>query len=109
MTCPRCDRVTLLEKDREGITVDICPECRGVWLDRGELDKLIQRAVLELEIAERPRLERERFETDRPARPDGDFYRDSRYRRYDDDDDDFDRGRRPYKKGWLQRLGDLID
>jgi Zn-finger nucleic acid-binding protein len=41
MKCP-VDNATLLITDRSGIEIDYCPECRGVWLDRGELDKLIQ-------------------------------------------------------------------
>lgn len=43
MKCPRCD-VTLLLSERSRIEIDYCPECRGVWLDRGELDKLLERA-----------------------------------------------------------------
>jgi Zn-finger nucleic acid-binding protein len=42
MKCPN-DTTTLLITDRNGIEIDYCPECRGVWLDRGELDKLIER------------------------------------------------------------------
>lgn len=42
--CPRCG-VTLAMTDRQGVEVDYCPTCRGVWLDRGELDKLIERAA----------------------------------------------------------------
>jgi uncharacterized protein len=44
MKCPRDPDVTLLMTSREGIEIDYCPECRGVWLDRGELDKLIERS-----------------------------------------------------------------
>ncbi|CUB06720.1 MULTISPECIES: TFIIB-type zinc ribbon-containing protein [Marinomonas] len=44
MKCPHCD--TLLQMtDRQGIEIDYCPSCRGVWLDRGELDKLIERST----------------------------------------------------------------
>ena len=42
MKCPTCPDSTLLMSDRQGIEIDYCPSCRGVWLDRGELDKLIQ-------------------------------------------------------------------
>jgi uncharacterized protein len=42
--CPKDTDVTLLMTSRDGIEIDYCPECRGVWLDRGELDKLIERA-----------------------------------------------------------------
>jgi uncharacterized protein len=49
MKCPRCETETLDERDRDGITVDACPSCRGLWLDRGELEKLIARATREIE------------------------------------------------------------
>jgi len=44
MECPVCD-VNLVISSREGIEIDHCPQCRGVWLDRGELDKIIERAA----------------------------------------------------------------
>jgi uncharacterized protein len=43
MKCP-VDSATLLMSERQGVEIDYCPECRGVWLDRGELDKLLQQA-----------------------------------------------------------------
>jgi uncharacterized protein len=43
MACPVC-RVPLAMSDRQGIEIDYCPQCRGVWLDRGELDKIIERS-----------------------------------------------------------------
>ncbi|MFM8626587.1 MAG: zf-TFIIB domain-containing protein [Actinomycetota bacterium] len=43
MKCLNCD-VALAITDRQGIDIDYCPQCRGVWLDRGELDKLIERS-----------------------------------------------------------------
>ena len=43
MQCP-VDAATLLISERQGVEIDYCPQCRGVWLDRGELDKLLQRA-----------------------------------------------------------------
>ena len=46
MKCPTCPEVTLVMADRQGIEIDYCPQCRGVWLDRGELDKLIEKSVL---------------------------------------------------------------
>lgn len=42
MQCPVCDQVTLREVEKNGVMIDICPACKGVWLDRGELDKLMQ-------------------------------------------------------------------
>ncbi|MCC6252641.1 MAG: zf-TFIIB domain-containing protein [Bacteroidia bacterium] len=43
MKCPNCN-VNLVMTDRSGIEIDYCPDCRGVWLDRGELDKIIERS-----------------------------------------------------------------
>ena len=43
MKCPN-DNTTLVMTDRSGVEIDYCPECRGVWLDRGELDKIIERS-----------------------------------------------------------------
>ncbi len=45
MKCPVCRDATLVMSDRQGIEIDYCPECRGVWLDRGELDKIVERSV----------------------------------------------------------------
>jgi uncharacterized protein len=44
MACP-VDQTTLVMSDRQGIEIDYCPTCRGVWLDRGELDKIIERSA----------------------------------------------------------------
>ena len=45
MKCPHCTDVTLVMTERQGVEIDYCPQCRGVWLDRGELDKLIERSL----------------------------------------------------------------
>ena len=45
MKCPVCKDVHLVMSDRQGVEIDYCPECRGVWLDRGELDKIIERSA----------------------------------------------------------------
>lgn len=45
MKCPTCKTVDLVMSDRNGIEIDYCPQCRGVWLDRGELDKIIERSA----------------------------------------------------------------
>lgn len=74
MKCPVCKDASLVMAERQGIEIDYCPECRGVWLDRGELDKLVERA--ERQPSERPR-------TDMPERGreherhyrDDDYYR----------------------------------
>jgi uncharacterized protein len=44
MQCP-VDGTTLVMADRQGVEIDYCPRCRGVWLDRGELDKIIERSA----------------------------------------------------------------
>lgn len=44
MQCPT-DGTVLVMSERSGIEIDYCPTCRGVWLDRGELDKIIERSV----------------------------------------------------------------
>lgn len=40
MMCPVCSNVELKMAERQGVEIDYCPKCRGVWLDRGELDKI---------------------------------------------------------------------
>lgn len=45
MQCPVCKSVSLTMSERQGIEIDYCPQCRGVWLDRGELDKIIDRSL----------------------------------------------------------------
>jgi uncharacterized protein len=97
MNCPRCDRTVLDERERNGVTVDVCPQCRGVWLDRGELEKMLAFAGRELE-QERARYgyEREPPSSDRrggyPPGRSGDP-RQGHYR----------------KKSWLENLGDIFD
>jgi len=89
MNCPVC-KVELKMADRQGIEIDYCPQCRGVWLDRGELDKIIERSLA------------------RPPVPEGRSpeydSRDSGYRR-DDDDDDY--SRRKKKKSFLGEMFDF--
>lgn len=89
MMCPHC-RVALAMSAREGIEIDYCPKCRGVWLDRGELDKIIERSITESpQPAQKPA-------RDRAAR---DY----------DDDDRYDR-RKPYKKrkSWIAEIFDEL-
>lgn len=43
MKCPVCKDVTLLMSEKKGVEIDYCPECRGIWLDRGELEKLMEK------------------------------------------------------------------
>ncbi len=44
MKCPVCNGVELKMSERQGVEIDYCPQCRGIWLDRGELDKIIERS-----------------------------------------------------------------
>ncbi|HEV7659556.1 MAG TPA: zf-TFIIB domain-containing protein [Allosphingosinicella sp.] len=53
MPCPVC-KVPLVMSDRQGVEIDYCPQCRGVWLDRGELDKIIERSAQETGPAAAP-------------------------------------------------------
>ncbi len=47
MLCPNCD-LELKMSERQGVEIDYCPRCRGIWLDRGELDKIIDRSTANL-------------------------------------------------------------
>ncbi|WP_298017817.1 zf-TFIIB domain-containing protein [uncultured Castellaniella sp.] len=53
MKCPACPDTNLVMSSRQNIEIDYCPDCRGVWLDRGELDKIIERSASELEAPAR--------------------------------------------------------
>ena len=53
MKCPVCKEIDLTMADRQGVEIDYCPNCRGVWLDRGELDKIIERTSASLESTEK--------------------------------------------------------
>lgn len=92
MKCPVCN-LDLQMTDRQGIEIDYCPKCRGIWLDRGELDKLIERAAQAAPVV---------TSSQSDWRAD-DRRRDDDARRYDRDDD--------YKKKRKRSsfLGDLLD
>lgn len=49
MICPSC-KIEMEIRDRHGIEIDLCPACRGVWLDKGELDQVLERSARFLEI-----------------------------------------------------------
>lgn len=44
MKCPQCKDKDLVMSERKGVEIDYCPECRGIWLDKGELDKILDRS-----------------------------------------------------------------
>jgi Zn-finger nucleic acid-binding protein len=102
MKCPT-DSATLVMSERSGIEIDYCPECRGVWLDRGELDKILDRAASETLPAAPPPQQYAEPRYDAPRRDD----------RSGDDGprhDDRSRGQQPYRKKkkehWLSELFD---
>ena len=70
MNCPQCS-VALVMSERQGVEIDYCPQCRGVWLDRGELDKIIERSA-------RSDDDRRELPVERPSHDRGD--RDDHYR-----------------------------
>lgn len=87
LPCPSC-KVPLVMSERQGVEIDYCPQCRGVWLDRGELDKIIER-----QAAEAPRAQPQpqasapayephgrAYEERRPHYKDDKYYRDDKYR-----------------------------
>ena len=104
MKCP-IDDTDLVMTERQGVEIDYCPKCRGVWLDRGELDKIIDKAVPPV-VQEEPRRDkpladtvhefREPYREEASREP---SRRDQRPPRRDDDwDDDDDADRRRYGK-----------
>ena len=91
MQCP-IDGETLLLSERQGVEIDYCPKCRGVWLDRGELDKLLQRDDDEWRA----------YDRDRGSDRDDD-------RRRSRDDDHGQRRYPPKKKRWLSEVFEFGD
>jgi uncharacterized protein len=108
MRCP-VDNETLVMADRGGVEIDYCPKCRGVWLDRGELDKIIDRSLGGASAAPAPTPQAAAQHHAPPAAPvyqpePRGSHSDDR-RRYKDDDDDY----RYKKKRKESFLGDLFD
>ncbi|MCW2383419.1 MULTISPECIES: zf-TFIIB domain-containing protein [unclassified Sphingobium] len=104
MPCPVC-RVPLVMSERQGVEIDYCPQCRGVWLDRGELDKIIERASAELAPAAPPQTRAEPY----PPQPQiQQPYRDERYREqgYRDSGYRSHKGYPKRKKSFLEELFD---
>ena len=74
MLCPVC-HVGLAMTDRQGVEIDYCPQCRGVWLDRGELDKIIERAAGDTVAPARPApFAQQSYRPDRDYRDEGRGY-----------------------------------
>lgn len=81
MDCPVCN-VALQLADRQGVEIDYCPKCRGIWLDRGELDKLIQRSEsFDASQSSAMRGGRSNPDVERPRGRDDDDYDDDRHGR----------------------------
>lgn len=108
MQCP-VDGETLMMADRNGVEIDYCPRCRGVWLDRGELDKIIDRAADSLapaaaaapaQAAPGPVYQTEPRRADPHKTP---------HRRARDEDDAGDHDRHPQRKRRDNFLSDLFD
>lgn len=98
MKCPTCPDSTLVMADRSGIEIDYCPICRGVWLDRGELDKIIERnAVTTAPVAAAPVAAAPVAAAPMTAAPVGNSKYHSKYHSP------------PYKKKKSSLLGDLFD
>ncbi|MDM7932544.1 zf-TFIIB domain-containing protein [Tabrizicola sp.] len=118
MRCP-VDNETLVMADRRGIEIDYCPKCRGVWLDRGELDKIIERSFGATATAPAPVLAPTPSPPFRHTAPvyqpeprapqtlRDDDRREKRRRDDDDDDDDHRRGHK--KKRRESFLSDIFD
>lgn len=95
MKCPLCN-VDLIMSERQGIEIDYCPQCRGVWLDRGELDKIIERSASLAAPAPAPARPSYAGEPYQDNRRHEDKHRDARH------DDDY------YKKGKKKKRGDFL-
>ncbi len=103
MKCPVCENVDLVMTERQGVEIDYCPKCRGVWLDRGELDKILERSA-ELEQRPSSATTQGSYAADPHKRKNDDYYPDKDY--YDDDD----YRRHPHKKKhWLGEVFDIFD
>ena len=81
MKCPNCN-VALTMADRNGIEIDYCPDCRGVWLDRGELDKIIERSVQQPPVQQPPVPQRSNYPNQERYYSDKDKYYSDKDRYY---------------------------
>jgi uncharacterized protein len=111
MRCPSCG-TRLVEVERSDVLIDACPECRGVWLDRGELDRILTRERQTL-VGGDPdedffREVEGRRPTPRAAAPPSAPPPRPRDDRYDDDDDRYDpRSKKRRRRGFLEDLFDF--
>jgi uncharacterized protein len=107
MKCPVCLQPDLVMSERQGIEIDYCPQCRGVWLDRGELDKIIERSAAQPGAApQQPPQQPYAPQTPQPGyTPPYGEQRDHHKKKYDDDY----HGGYGYKKKRKGFLGDIFD
>lgn len=115
MNCPT-DGTTLLMSERNGIEIDYCPQCRGVWLDRGELDKILERARAESapdtsqSSAPQHRTQPQAYQQADPHRGYEPRYEERRDSRYDSHRDArYGDPRYRKKKSPFEFLGDIFD
>lgn len=104
MLCPLCN-VDLVMSERQGIEIDYCPKCRGVWLDRGELDKIIERSAASSPAASDDRRPRDYDDYDRKR--ERDYDRDYSYDKHRDKH--YDDYKKKKKKHPASFLGDLFE
>ena len=99
MKCPTCTDTLLVMAERQGVEIDYCPSCRGIWLDRGELDKLLDRAASSAPSAPVPAAPPPPPAQPMPGMQPLQGYRDERYGH--GDRDSYKR-----KKSWLHEIFD---
>lgn len=104
MQCP-LDGETLLMSTREGVEIDYCPKCRGVWLDRGELDKIIERAGSAQPAGFQPAPNQFQERTQRPSRREDDSHKSHKKSKYSSDD--YYRKRKNRTKSFLKEIFDF--
>ncbi|MCE1162514.1 MAG: zf-TFIIB domain-containing protein [Thiomonas sp.] len=105
MQCPHCAGTTLVMAERQGIEIDYCPKCRGVWLDRGELDKIVERAAAAERSAAHAAPAPATTPAPQRAAPRQPDFEDSDFRRPSHDSR---QGQQPYRKR-KSLLSDLFD
>ncbi|HYH74894.1 MAG TPA: zf-TFIIB domain-containing protein [Candidatus Saccharimonadales bacterium] len=108
MQCP-VDGTTLVMSDRQGIEIDYCPQCRGVWLDRGEIDKIVERSMGGPAPAAAPVQHQPQQPYPQQTHSSHPAQSHQEYRHHDDDDDHYRNqhgGHHKRKENWL---GDLFD
>jgi Zn-finger nucleic acid-binding protein len=120
MQCPT-DSTTLVMSERSGIEIDYCPQCRGVWLDRGELDKIIERSLTQAPPAAQaspvaqplgttpdPRVQDRSYRGygSSPSAPSPDDYYASRYQHGNGNQQGYGKQPRRRRESWLSELFD---